>query len=384
MIRCPQCHTELAEGKRFCPQCGARLPEPPPSAAQLPSEGDAGKTMAVPPAGDAGRTVLLPPEGDAGRPATPPSPVDAGKTIVVPPTPAGDAGRTVLLPPEGETSKPATPPSPVDAGKTMAVPPAGDAGRTVLLPSEHEAGKTMAIPPAPSAAQPTSSAGMQTILADQPRQPAPPTPGNVPPSPQPSSSGGGFGLPPSQPPASPASSGGLGLPPSSPPAAGGGFGLPASPPTPAVGSSAAPSTATGSAKKGPNWLLIIGIILGVLALGCLLALGGLYIFSQQAAQSPGAAVSAAALLFRYQDEQNFYILSVDGRGRYRIARFDDGNLSLLRDWASSPAINAAGSPNRLKVEMVGDTLTFCWSAPCQSERQRISQRRTGIRHGNLG
>jgi hypothetical protein len=31
--------------------------------------------------------------------------------------------------------------------------------------------------------------------------------------------------------------------------------------------------------------------------------------------------AAIALLFRYQDNQNFYILSVDGRGRYRVARY---------------------------------------------------------------
>ncbi|MCS6841310.1 MAG: hypothetical protein NZ699_17745 [Roseiflexus sp.] len=218
-----------------------------------------------------------------------------------------------------------------------------------------------------------------------------------------------------------------------------------------------------SAKKGPNWLLIIGILLGVLALGCLLALGGLYIISQQAARSLGTAVSgtavsgnnppgatnfpnvllrdslaseessqfaagrtdsgdyrfengafviealtadqivwqiaditvddgsfeieatvskprsaAAALLFRYQDKQNFYVLSIDGRGRYRVARLVDGNFSALRDWESSPAINSAGSPNRLKVEMVGDSLTFY----CNGQRL-ADLRDSAFRSGNL-
>ncbi len=68
--------------------------------------------------------------------------------------------------------------------------------------------------------------------------------------------------------------------------------------------------------------------------------------------------AAVALLFRYQDNQNFYILSVDGTGRYRVARYVDDAFSVLRDWTSSPSINAAGSPNRLKIEMAGDELTF--------------------------
>ncbi|MBO9327105.1 MAG: zinc-ribbon domain-containing protein, partial [Roseiflexus sp.] len=41
MIRCPQCQAELEEGKRFCPQCGARLTKP---------IDDSGKTLVTPPA----------------------------------------------------------------------------------------------------------------------------------------------------------------------------------------------------------------------------------------------------------------------------------------------------------------------------------------------
>jgi hypothetical protein len=434
MIRCPQCQAELEEGKRFCPQCGARLTEP---------TGDAGKTTVTPPEppGDIGRTVLLPPEGDAG------------KTMVVPPEPPGDVGRTVLLPPEG------------DAGKTMVAPPEppGDVGRTVLLPPEGDAGKTMVTPPQPtSSGAPSSSAGLQTILEDPARRQSPSPAGGsfglppaappttpsagggfgLPPSPPPPA-GGGFGLPPAAPPTTPSAGGGFGVPPLPPPPAGGGAGrLPPVPPSAVRGASGAPA-ATTTAKKGPNWLLIIGIILGVLVLACVLILGSLYWIGQQAAQSLGTAVAgtpvsigeppastdfpsvllrdslaseatsqftaeqtesgdyrfengafvieafnadqivwqtideviddasfeieatvdkprsaAIALLFRYQDNQNFYILSVDGRGRYRVARYVNDEFSVLSDWKSSPAINAAGSSNRLRIEMAGDALTF--------------------------
>jgi len=389
MIRCPQCQAELEEGKRFCPQCGARLTEP---------TGDAGKTTVIPPQppGDVGRTVLLPPEGDVG------------KTMVTPPEPPGDVGRTVLLPPEG------------DAGKTMVTLPEGDAGKTMVVPPEP-----------PSSGAPSSSAGLQTILEDPARRQLPPP------------AGGGFGLPPAAPPTTPSAGGGFGVPPSPPPPAGGGAGkLPAAPPSAVGGGSGAPAAVT-TARKGPNWLLIIGIIFGVLVLACILILGGLYLVGQQAAQSLGTAVAgtavsigeppastdfpnvllrdslaseatsqftagqtesgdyrfengafvieafnadqivwqtideviddasfeieatvdkprsaAIALLFRYQDNRNFYILSVDGRGRYRVARYVNDEFSVLSDWKSSPAINAAGSSNRLRIEMAGDALTF--------------------------
>ena len=38
MIRCPQCQAEVAEGKRFCPQCGARMPEQAPPAQPTANE----------------------------------------------------------------------------------------------------------------------------------------------------------------------------------------------------------------------------------------------------------------------------------------------------------------------------------------------------------
>jgi hypothetical protein len=292
MIRCPQCQAELEEGKRFCPQCGARLTKP---------IDDSGKTLVTPPApsGDAGRTVLLPPEGDAS------------KTLVTPPAPSDDAGRTVLLPPEG------------DASKTLVTPPApsGDAGRTVLLPPEGDASKTLVTPPAPSpSSAPSSSAGLQTILEDPARRQSPPLdtspassssgfgwPPAVPPTTP--SAGGGFGLPPSTPPpigggsgwppavppTTPSAGGGFGLPPSTPPPVGGGAGrLPSVPPSAVKGASGAPAAAT-TAKRGPNWLLIIGIILGVLVLACILILGGLYWIVQQAAQSLGTAIAGTVV-----------------------------------------------------------------------------------------
>jgi hypothetical protein len=84
------------------------------------------------------------------------------------------------------------------------------------------------------------------------------------------------------------------VPPSTPPPAGGGAGRLPSVPSSAVGGASGAPAATTTGKKGPNWLLIIGIILGVLVLACVLILGVLYWVGQRAAQSLGTAVAATA------------------------------------------------------------------------------------------
>lgn len=88
--------------------------------------------------------------------------------------------------------------------------------------------------------------------------------------------------------------------------------------------------------------------------------------------------AAVALLFRYEDNQNFYILSIDSRGRYRVARYVNDEFSILSDWKTSPAINATGSSNRLRIDMVGDALTFF----CNGQRL-TDLRDSAFRSGSL-
>ncbi|HMO56818.1 MAG TPA: zinc ribbon domain-containing protein [Roseiflexaceae bacterium] len=91
MIRCPACNTLASEEQRFCAECGARLPEPTPATTPASDE--------APP--QIGQTVLLPPEQP--KPGTQPlDPPDPGATVVVPPElPAGlPPAATVVVPPE--------------------------------------------------------------------------------------------------------------------------------------------------------------------------------------------------------------------------------------------------------------------------------------------
>lgn len=382
MIRCPQCQTEVAEGKRFCPNCGTRMPDAPVAPPPAP---------ATP---DIGRTVLLPPESDAA------------KTMLVPPEP--DTAQTMLVPPEPAPAGGAEPPSSAGQQTILAGPP----------PTTPPSAGGFGLPPTP----PPSGGGYGL----------PPTP---PPAAPPS--GGGFGLPATPPPTTPPAAGGYSLPtpPPTTPPAGGGFTVPSA-------GGAAP-VAAPPAKKGMNIWMILGIIVGVVVLLCVIVGAiGVY-FVQQAGTSLGTAVAgtaisfeqpsftaefpnvleedgldsessgmfsaettdfadyryengayvievadpefiawqmisgvrddiafsidatidgprdtAATLLFRYQDQNNFYSYSVNGNGEYRVLYYENDEPTVLVDWTSSSAINSLGQSNNLRIEMNGDTLTF--------------------------
>jgi hypothetical protein len=70
---------------------------------------------------------------------------------------------------------------------------------------------------------------------------------------------------------------------------------------------------------------------------------------------------AYGIVFRYQDEDHYNVFAVDGRGRYSIWVRSDGIWTELRDdaddWTPDPAINVAGTDNRLTIDILGNNLT---------------------------
>lgn len=78
-------------------------------------------------------------------------------------------------------------------------------------------------------------------------------------------------------------------------------------------------------------------------------------------QRAGPAESSYGILFRMQDDQQFYRFDVTSNGLYMIERHQsDGTwLRLVPDWAPSSALNQGlNVVNRLKVLAAGPTLTF--------------------------
>lgn len=66
----------------------------------------------------------------------------------------------------------------------------------------------------------------------------------------------------------------------------------------------------------------------------------------------------AGLIVRYQDERHFYILSVDGNGRYQIQQQNGDKTVTVQPWVMAPFLNRAGSANLLTIEDDGERILF--------------------------
>lgn len=66
----------------------------------------------------------------------------------------------------------------------------------------------------------------------------------------------------------------------------------------------------------------------------------------------------AGLLVRYQNDQNFYIFVVDGRGKYQVQVQEQGNWRTLQPWTDSALLAPVGDENLLSIEDDGRSLRF--------------------------
>jgi hypothetical protein len=72
--------------------------------------------------------------------------------------------------------------------------------------------------------------------------------------------------------------------------------------------------------------------------------------------SPGTRNVAAAIVFHYQDDDNFYLFSVSDDGYYTLELQFAGSWTSLIDWTSSPEIDAVR--NELQVETRGNQIVL--------------------------
>jgi hypothetical protein len=66
----------------------------------------------------------------------------------------------------------------------------------------------------------------------------------------------------------------------------------------------------------------------------------------------------AGMIVRYQDERHFYLLSVDGNGRYMIEQQNGDTVVTVQSWVMAPFLNRAGSANLLTIEDNGRAIRF--------------------------
>lgn len=72
----------------------------------------------------------------------------------------------------------------------------------------------------------------------------------------------------------------------------------------------------------------------------------------------GPTDGAAALLFRMQDDDNFYMFVVNGERSYQIDLLINNEWTTLVSWTENDAIAPLGESNQLRVEMRGNTFEF--------------------------
>lgn len=70
----------------------------------------------------------------------------------------------------------------------------------------------------------------------------------------------------------------------------------------------------------------------------------------------GPEVSAAGLIFHYQDDNNFYMFRVAGDKSYALDLYKDNEQQHLIEWTDEPSINGPGGLNKLRVETKGDLI----------------------------
>lgn len=66
----------------------------------------------------------------------------------------------------------------------------------------------------------------------------------------------------------------------------------------------------------------------------------------------------AGLITRYQDDRHFYLLAVDGEGRFLVQMQDGDEAVMLQPWTEAAFLNHAGSSNSLTLEDSGTVLRF--------------------------
>jgi hypothetical protein len=295
-IICPTCKHELNEYTRFCPECGARLPDPEP---QAPG---AAATVVLPPA-TAAPTVVLPP----GHEQAPPSAAPTARLDAPPP-----AQQPAYGPP------PAGAPYPTDQGGKSA------GRRTLMWALVGGAGCLSLILVG------VCALGVLTLLGQRVETVFPTTVA-----------------------ATPAAGG---IVPEDAPLVGGDVLFEDDfddPDASALGADEDPSSryafedgAYVVAVKEPEtivWARVDGTYRDARV-------------SVDAEVPPGADVASAGVIFHYQDPDNFYLFSVTNDGYYMLELLENNDWIVLIDSTQSDAIDA--TRNRLRVEMNGDRISL--------------------------
>lgn len=387
MKHCPACGVKLEIATKFCPECGARLPDDlfaTPPANDQPAAPPADVAPISPPAPSVGATVLLPPESAPGATVLLP---DARTPSAVPPT-------TRLDPAPGPDAPPAV--APTARLEEAPPPPRPVVEPTMIAPPTA--------PPLPPAAPPQWGAPPPAPPPQWGAPPAPPPPILSVPNTAPQNLPPGY-MPPSAPPppaqsrrnlwlilggvgclvlvlatvcvigaltllgnvveesgiaqtavALPTATGGGGIIPDDAPLAGGDVLLREEFDSSVLSNFTEDEDEDSRYSFEDGGYVIEAKTTEMLVWALTDDEYDDVVITCDSTALPGSETAAAGLIFRYVDDNNFYLFNVSTNGFYTLEALVDGEWEILIDQTQSDVIDAVN--NQLQVALDGDRIAL--------------------------
>jgi hypothetical protein len=85
---------------------------------------------------------------------------------------------------------------------------------------------------------------------------------------------------------------------------------------------------------------------------------GDFVLDVDATQVDGPNDNTYGVIFRYQDDRNFYRLDISGDGYFAVFKRKDGAWIKMQEYAETSAIQQGNATNHLQVIAKGDQFTF--------------------------
>jgi hypothetical protein len=85
---------------------------------------------------------------------------------------------------------------------------------------------------------------------------------------------------------------------------------------------------------------------------------GDFVLDVDATQVDGPDDNTYGVIFRYQDDRNFYRLDISGDGYFAVFKRKDGAWSTVQDYVETPAVKQGNATNHLQVIAQGSQFTF--------------------------
>ncbi len=85
---------------------------------------------------------------------------------------------------------------------------------------------------------------------------------------------------------------------------------------------------------------------------------GDFVLDVDATQVGGPNDNTYGVIFRYQDDRNFYRLDISGDGYFAVFKRKDGVWAKVQDYVETPAVKQGNATNHLQVIAQGNQFTF--------------------------